>query len=614
MHRIFETIRWHLAELLRGIGLMTAREIRRSFAIVALMMLVGFLESAVAALVIPIVYVTVDPSKFAATKFGQHFGAAFNVPHFSELFVYLAAILICLLILSSSIAAASRYLSDLHGASCARRLANDTLKRCMSAPYSWVLQQDSTRIFNLVLEDVRAWRRDFIGPSFATIQATIMIIAPTAVTIALAPIPGLIALSTVAVIVGLIVLAVRRKIYREFYRQRELQLRVIRTVRQIVSGLREIKVSDRVDYFIRLFDAPNDAFNKKVVTLRAWNDAPTSLIFLLGQIGFLATGVVLFVSHSSPTEITAQLALIGFVVTRVLPAFNRLAMQLPALARSTPYVHAILRFFDETATFASPKHPANGGEPVANTWRKLSLDCVWVKYSGAEIFSLQDATVELDRNGFYGFVGRSGAGKTTLANLLLGLIEPTLGSVKVDGKPLTELTLSDWQRRFGYVAQDPFILDGTVRENIQFGDSGDEASLQQAIANARLSEVIGGLAGGLDEMVGERGRQLSGGQVQRIAIARALFCKPDILFLDEATNALDRITELEVLETLNGLHHEAMIIMITHRLSSLRKCDRIFVLEQGKVVGAGSYDDLVKSSKTFQDLLAQDAGLSLVEA
>jgi ABC-type multidrug transport system fused ATPase/permease subunit len=614
MHRIFETIRLHLADLLRGIGLMTAREIRRSFAIVALMMLAGFLESAVVALVIPIVYVTVDPSKFAATKFGHRLGALFNFTHIGELFVYLAAILICLLILSSFIAVVSRYLSELHSASCARRLANDMLKRCMSAPYSWVLKQDSMRIFNLVLEDVRAWRRDFLGPSFAMIQAMIMIVAPTAVTVTLAPIPGLVALSTVVVIIGLIVFAVRRKVYRESYRQRELQHRVIKTVRHIVSGLREIKVSDRVDYFIRMFDTPYDALNKKTATLRAWNDAPTSLIYLLGQIGFLATGVVLFVSHSSPAEITAQLALIGFVVTRVLPAFNRFAIQLPGLARSTPYVNAILQFFDETAAFASLKYSANRNEPVANTWRKLSLDRVWVKYFGAEKWSLQDVTVELDRSGFYGFVGRSGAGKTTLANLLLGLIEPTLGSVKVDGRPLTELMLSNWQKRFGYVAQDPFILDGTVRENIQFGDSADEASMQQAVANAQLGEVIGSLAGGLDEIVGERGRQLSGGQVQRIAIARAFLRKPDILFLDEATNALDSITESELLETLNCLHREAMIIMITHRLSSLRKCDCIFVLEQGKIVAEGSYDDLMRTSKTFQDLLAQDAGLSPVEA
>jgi ATP-binding cassette, subfamily B, bacterial PglK len=598
-------LRAPLLNLSRGMKLMTARELRRSFAIVALMMLAGFIESAVVALVVPIVYVTIDPSKFAATKFGQHLAALFNIVHIGEMFVYLAAALVCLLILSTSIAAASRYLSDLHSASCARRLANDALKRCMSAHYSWVLQQDSARIFNLIVEDIRSWRRDFIGPSFVTIQAAIMIIAPTAVTLTLAPTSGLIALAAVALIVIIIVLAVRRKIYRESHRQRELQFRVIKTLRQIVAGLREIKISDRIDYFIHMFDIPNDALNRRMASLRAWNDAPTAIIQLLGQIGFLATGVVLFLNSSSPTEVAAQLALIGFVVTRVLPAFNRLAMQVPSLTRSTPSVRAIVRMFEETEVFIQSERGRPIGGTVLNNWRKLSLDHVWLKYPGTEKWSLQDATVELDRQGFYGFVGRSGAGKTSLANLLLGLISSTRGTVKVGDTPLGDLSLTDWQRRFGYVPQDPFILDGTVQENITFGEPTDASLLQKAIAGARLTEVIGGLPAGLDEIVGERGRQLSGGQIQRIAIARALYHKADILFLDEATNALDSITESELLKTISGLRENAMIIMITHRLNSLRNCDRIFVLDQGKIVESGTYDDLIKTSKRFQDLTAQ---------
>ena len=225
-------------------------------------------------------------------------------------------------------------------------------------------------------------------------------------------------------------------------------------------------------------------------------------------------------------------------------------------------------------------------------------------YPSANKPSLQDANLELRRGGFYGFVGQSGAGKSTLANLLLGLIDPTTGAVSVDGTTLRELSRSGWQRRFGYVPQDPYVLDDTVRENITFGVAADDEKVWEALRRARLADVVGKLDGGLDARVGERGRQLSGGQLQRLAIARALFGSPDILFLDEATSALDGITETELLGALNELRGNTMIIMITHRLHSLRKCDGIFLLENGVIVANGTYEELEQKSKPFRALRA----------
>ena len=594
-----------LATLLRGLGLMTPQEQKRSVGILVLMMAAGFLESAIVALVIPIVYVAVDPQKLETTKIGHLIELVVGSADPKRFFVYLAGILVVLLIVSSAVSALTRYLSELQGTHCVKRLGSQVLRLCISAPYSWILSQESTRISNYVLEDVRMWRRDFLAPLFIVAQSGIMIIAPIAVVLSLAPVSGLIAVATTALVIAIVILALRRKIYREASRFRESQYHVVKTIRQIVGGLREIKVSDSGEYFLKTLDRYQDTYSRTTASLRAWNEAPTMIVMMLGQIGFLAAGIVLFLSNTSRAEIAGQLALIGFVVTRVLPAFNRLAIQIPIITRSVPYVQSIFRLFDEFDRLMPLEKPAEA-KPVADNWRKLRLDNVTFKYDNANRPSLENANIELNRSEFYGFVGRSGAGKTTLANLLLGLIDPTVGTVSIDGISLRELSRSAWQRRFGYVPQDPFILDASVRENITFGMKAEDAALWRVLANVGMADIVEKLESGLDTMVGERGRQLSGGQVQRLAIARALIRQPEILFLDEATSALDNVTESGLLTSLYELKGTTMIIMITHRVSSLRGCDKAFVLHDGHVVGAGSYKELMKSSKRFQDLIASD--------
>jgi ATP-binding cassette, subfamily B, bacterial PglK len=595
----------------RGLKLMTPGEMRRAAGILVLIMVTGFLESAIVALVVPIVYVAIDPSGLASTKLGAALHTVFGVPDPRPFFVYLAATLVGLLVASTAISMATRYFSELHGTRCVQRLSAEVLARYMQAPYLWVLGQDTTRISNYLLEDIRIWRRDFLKPLFVIVQSAIMIIAPIAVTLSLAPLGGLIAIGAAAVVALLSVLTLRRKIYNEAKRERERQYVVTKLIRQIVAGLREIRVSNRSAHFLSAFDGAHESYARISARVRVWSEAPTAIVMLLGQIAFLGTGVVLSLSDASRAEIAGQLALIGFVVTRVLPAFNRLANQVPNVTRSVPYVQSIFRLFD-SFDGAAPERLSKDAKAIEPGWRTLRLENVSFRYPGAGRPSLRNSDIVLERAGFYGFVGQSGAGKTTLANILLGLIDPTSGAVFIDETPLPALSKSDWQQRFGYVPQDPFILDGSVRENVTFGCQAEDQEIWRALQRARLADVIENLDGKLDAQVGERGKQLSGGQVQRLAIARALLHSPDILFLDEATNSLDTVTEGELLRALNELSHNVMIIMITHRIQSLRLCDRIFLLEDGAIVARGSYQELESASFQFRDLAASDAAVSAV--
>jgi ABC-type multidrug transport system fused ATPase/permease subunit len=189
---------------------------------------------------------------------------------------------------------------------------------------------------------------------------------------------------------------------------------------------------------------------------------------------------------------------------------------------------------------------------------------------------------------------------------LLGLIEPTRGAVCVDGRPLPEFRLSSWHRKFGYVPQDAFLFDDSLRENVRFGSiESDEVRLRAAIDAAQLGSLVDRLATGLDSRVGERGREISGGQSQRVAIARALYRRPEILFLDEATSALDSVTEAAIYDAIEAMRGESLALIVAHRVSTLRRCDRIFVLERGRIVESGTYQELLARSELFRALAAQ---------
>jgi ATP-binding cassette subfamily C protein len=221
-------------------------------------------------------------------------------------------------------------------------------------------------------------------------------------------------------------------------------------------------------------------------------------------------------------------------------------------------------------------------------------------YAGESDAVLVDVSLTIARGESIGLVGPSGSGKSTLVDLLLGLLEPTAGRITVDGRDVAS-TLGSWQRQIGYVPQEPFILDDTIRRNVAFGIADreiDDRRVTTALKLAQLADFVTTLPRGLDTMLGERGTRLSGGQRQRVAVARALYHEPDVLVFDEATSALDTVTERDLIDSLEALRGVKTLVVIAHRLTTVRRCDRLALLRDGRLAAVGSYDEL----------LARDAG------
>jgi ATP-binding cassette, subfamily B, bacterial PglK len=247
---------------------------------------------------------------------------------------------------------------------------------------------------------------------------------------------------------------------------------------------------------------------------------------------------------------------------------------------------------------------ADGGGLRLN--RTLVLEGISYAYPAAERQAITGLDLAIAAKSRVGIVGGTGAGKTTAVDIMLGLLEPQQGTLLVDGIPITRENRLAWQRSIGYVPQQIFLSDDTVAGNIAFGRKPsdiDRAAVERAARTAELHDfVMRELPEGYDTFVGERGVRLSGGQRQRIGIARALYHDPDVLILDEATSALDNLTERAVMDAVHNLGHAKTIVMIAHRLSTVRDCDIIFMLENGRVIASGSYDELLENNRQFRAL------------
>jgi ABC-type multidrug transport system fused ATPase/permease subunit len=378
-----------------------------------------------------------------------------------------------------------------------------------------------------------------------------------------------------------------------------------RAVQEALNAAKEITVLGRQDHFVGAFRTSRlrlVGHQRRIIFFRL---APRYILELGYVVGAAGIAALLFASRS-PQEASAALGLFAagsfrFVVplNRVLGTFSLARVAEPSVDQ-IEHDLALLDALDDETPDSGQGEPALG--PSA-----LELHGVSYRYAGTATDVLLDVDLRIDPGDDVGIVGTSGAGKTTLLDLMLGLHDATAGSITLDGKPLAEVR-SRWQRSIGYVPQRVVLLDASIRENIAFGvDAGmiDDGRLAEVLAQARLDEFVASLPDGVETYIGELGNRLSGGQQQRLGIARALYHQPRVLVLDEATSALDGETEAQIVETVAALRGSLTIITVAHRLSTVRRCDRIVFLNEGRVVATGSFDTLAIEVPEFATLVAR---------
>jgi len=298
--------------------------------------------------------------------------------------------------------------------------------------------------------------------------------------------------------------------------------------------------------------------------------------------------------------VTVILVFLLFMM-RVAPRVGQLQQQIQTYYQRSPALRVVLDAIEANEAARENLNP--GGTVFSRLNRDLVLDTVTFNYADADTPAIENVSMTVGRNQMIAIVGGSGAGKSTIMDLMTGLRNPSAGAVSVDGVDLREFNLTPWRKRIGIVTQDTTTFNASLRDNLRFfsPDASDD-DLADALSIAHLDDVIADLPDGLDTILGEGGVRFSGGQKQRISLARALVGKPELLLLDEATSALDNESERYVQDALQAITHTMTIVIIAHRLSTVRRADVIYVMEKGRVVETGTFDELVRQEGRFAEL------------
>lgn len=365
---------------------------------------------------------------------------------------------------------------------------------------------------------------------------------------------------------------------------------------ELLNGLKIIKVMGQEQWFLNKYIKSAKLYSHANVIFHVTKDLPRFVIEtigLLSMLGFIGYAIVSGAGVASIIPIASLFAMAGL---RIMPSINRINSSIVQIKFYERSAEVMRNEFGVERLRDSPRM-------LIKMKQTLKITNICFKYPNSDNLAVDSINITLNRGEKVGFVGFSGSGKTTLMDIILGLLKPQDGLCEVDGKTLGWDQLHGLVQTMAYIPQDTFLIDDTVAANVALGEELiDSQRLRMALRSARLEEWLLQCPMGIDTLVGDKGVQLSGGQKQRISIARALYRDPDILIMDEATSALDNVTESEFLEILDDLSREKTILIVAHRLSTIEHCDRIYVMEKGRIIAEDSHVNLLETSEVYKKL------------
>lgn len=377
-----------------------------------------------------------------------------------------------------------------------------------------------------------------------------------------------------------------------------------RLINEGFGGIKDILLLGREHHFVNHYKFTNQKLAYSLGTNQALSLVPRYFIELIAFSSLITLTLYLLMSHNGNLGIILPIISVYVLATfRLLPAFQQIYVCLAAIKSNMASFESIKQDLFKSSRLEITSNKSD--QTSLNLMEKISLEDVSFTYPGKVTPTLNQINISILANSVVGIVGESGSGKSTLINILLGLIEPQEGLLKIDSTPINDKNRRSWQNTIGFVAQSIFLSEGTISENVAFGIPPDQINLEQvqtALKLAHLSELIKSLEHGIHTKVGERGVQLSGGQRQRIGIARALYHEAKVLVFDEATSSLDGITEKMIIEDIHEFSGQKTIIMVAHRLKTVKKCDLIFFMDKGKLIDKGTFQELVDRNEHFKNL------------
>lgn len=459
-------------------------------------------------------------------------------------------------------------------------MSSGMMERYMGQPYVYHLSHGSGEMIQHITKDIDMFYAAVMGAISLLTELFVcgalvvyLFILDKSITIGVA-----LVMASFVVIYSLII---KERVNRYGSEYRKKSSLINKCIIEGFGGIKETKVLDREKYFIDDYRNNYYSFSRSYRKFQLLSIAPRPLMETICIGGMMSVVILKILRGVNLSYFIPTLSVFVVAAFRMLPSFGRITSFMNMMIFNKPAVEAVYNDVKIMNELDELKTVENDNELIFNN--KIDISCVAYSYPNTTAEVLKRVDISIKKNESIGFIGPSGQGKTTLADLILGILTPSKGTIEVDGKDITE-NMTSWHHMLGYIPQTIFLCDDTIRKNVAYGineEDIDDERVIRALEEAQIKDFVLRLEEGINTEIGERGVRLSGGQRQRIGIARALYNNPEVLILDEATSALDNDTEVAVMDAINRLQGNKTLIIIAHRLSTIENCDKIYRINDG---------------------------------
>jgi len=473
-------------------------------------------------------------------------------------------------------------------------------------PYSFYINSNTTDLRKNILQETNALAHHIIRPILQVLSKSVLVIF---ITLLLMWVDIVLALAVFFILGGayaLIYFILQRTLSRLGEWRFDANAVRFRIANETFGAIKELRVLGREQYFLKLFAKQARKLERSYATSTLISQMPSFIMEVVAFGGIIIILLYFLMLQQNVEQVIPIMALYAFAGYRLMPTMQGILTSLTTLRFNYTVMDALSADLNEPYRLPSPDGE-DTSDLLVDFENSISLKNITFSYPGADFPVLERLNITIEKNSSIGFVGSTGCGKTTIVDIILGLLIPQEGVLLVDNTVIDEKNISSWQKRIGYVPQSCFLMDDTIIHNIALGIPPDLIDMEAVVRSARIANIhefiMAELPHGYNTVIGEHGICLSGGQRQRISIARALYHDPDVLIMDEATSALDGVTEENIIQSMRELSGIKTTITIAHRVTTLRDCDQIYVLSEGKIVASGKFDQLIESSTFFKTAL-----------
>lgn len=592
-----------MKNLKKLIGLLTPQERKQAGLLFAMILVMALLDALGVASIMPFVAVLSNPQLVESNATLLLIYKTFGFVNEQTFLIALGVMVFVFLLLSLSFKALTTYVqlrfTLMREFSISKRLVEGYLNQT----YAWFLNRHSADLAKSILSEVYNVIHRAMLPVMTVMAQSAVVISLVVLLLVVDPYLTFVVISVLSLAYGLIYRLMRNHLNDIGIARVLANQARFTAVSEAFGAIKEVKTGGLEHVYIKRFSEPAELYARHQATAQVVGQLPRFALEAIAFGGMVLVMITLIGRNGSFGEAMPLIAVYAFAGYRLMPALQQVYNGLTEVRFASP---AISDLFDELEDL-DVKQTLDSRVEELPLRREIKLANVQFSYPKTSRPALREVSLTIPAFSSIGLVGATGSGKSTLVDLILGLLEPEKGELLVDGKKIDITNCRPWQASIGYVPQHIYLTDESIASNIAFGVRPLDINFDAIVRAAKIADlhdfIISELLDGYDTIVGERGVRLSGGQRQRLGIARALYHNPKVLILDEATSALDNITEQVVMGAVSALENQVTIIQIAHRLSTVRNCDRIYLLDKGRIVAYGSYSELIEKSSKFAEMV-----------